>query len=69
MLRMLVVPTVFTFLLEELETQGRPLHVMLCWPRGGAMWSTCSYFSYLLMQSLLVSVVHGVCFSLIPVKF
>lgn len=68
MLGMLVVSTVFTFPLEELETQETSPHdAMMTW--GGAMWSTCSYFSYLLMQSLLVSVVHGVCFSLTPAMF
>ena len=48
------------FPLEEPKVQGRALFMVLCWPGGGAMWSTCSHFSYLLMRSVLVSMVQWV---------
>ena len=34
------------FSLEELEAQGSHQHVVLGWPGKGAVWSTCSHFSY-----------------------
>lgn len=34
------------FFLQKLETQQRPLQVVLCWSGGGPMWSIGSHFSY-----------------------
>ena len=48
------------FPLEEPEVQGRAVCMALSWPGERAMHSTCSHFSYLLMQSALVSVVQRV---------
>lgn len=42
----LTVPPGFPFPPEDLEAQGKPFHVVLHWPGGGAMWSPCSRSFY-----------------------
>lgn len=53
-------PLGFLFPLEVPEPQGRPLCMEVCCSGRESMGSTCSCFSYLLMQSVLISEVQEV---------
>ena len=59
-LRRLVVPLASPFPLEEPETQGRTLCVLLHWQREGQCSHCVAASLILLKQYLLVSVVQGV---------
>lgn len=52
--------------LEEQETQGQPLCVVVSWPGGGAVQSARSSFSYLSNAMRLCLYGTGECFSLTP---